>query len=275
MANLSSVEIRLGGQTPACVLDAELALSPIGLLLALRLAQEWRVWLARSLWPLIDSYRLFDTQPHLVMEPDDSADDDVEPLLTALGDWHQAWLGARINGRFHWIGDHRHESDLPEDADEFLPQRFEVMAQALIGDEGGDAWSWRRTCGFEALALAGALSARPTVILTSLKPGEREPRLVSLWQEGARGPCRSLGLNGGAAPVSLPPWVKIGLPPLLCDEITLCAVHVAAPRAAVLPYVLAGDDLWASEGGEGFLGAMGGDGADPWAGATLAWHAVT
>jgi hypothetical protein len=271
MANVSSVEIRLGGQTPACVLDAELALSPFGLLLALRLAQEWRVWLSRSLWPMIDSYRLFDTQPHLVMEAGEPGRDEVQPLLTALGDWHQAWLGARINGRFHWIGDHRHESDLPEDADEFLPQRFEMMAEALIGDEGGDTWSWRRTCGFEALALAGALSQRPTMILTLLRPGEREPRLVSLWQEEGGRPCKSLGLNGGAAPIGLPPWVKIGLPPLLCDELTLCAVHVAAPRAAVLPYVLGGDDLWASEDGDGMLAGT----PDPWDGATLAWHAMT
>jgi hypothetical protein len=274
MANVSSVEIRLGGQAPACVLDAELALSPFGLLLALRLAQEWRVWLSRSLWPMIDSYRLFDTRPHLVMEPDAASGDEIAELLTALGDWHQAWQGARINGRFHWIGDHRHESDLPDDADEFLPQRFEMMAEALIGEEPCDdeaGWSWRRTCGFEALALAGALSQRPTLILTSLRPGDREPRLVSLWQERANRPSRALpGLNG-AAPVHLPPWVKVGLPPLLADEITLCAVHVAAPRAAVLPYVLAGDDLWASEDHGGGLG----EAPDPWAGATLAWHPMT
>jgi hypothetical protein len=47
-------------------------------------------------------------------------------------------------------------------------------------------------------------------------------------------------------------------------------VHVAAPRAAVLPYVLAGDDLWSSEH-EG----VSGEAPDPWAGATLAWHAMT
>jgi len=272
MANVSSVEIRLGSQTPACVLDAELALSPFGLLLALRLAQEWRVWLARSLWPMIDSYRLFDTRPHLVMEPGEPSRDEVEPLLTALGDWHQAWLGARINGRFHWIGDHRHESDLPEDADEFLPQRFEMMAEALIGDEATDDahWSWRRTCGFEALALAGALSPRPTLILTHLRPGEREPRLVSLWQERDGRHCRPLGLNG-VPPISLPPWIKIGLPPLLGEELTLCAVHVAAPRAPVLPYVLGGDDLWSSEAGDGTPA----DAPDPWDGAMLAWHAMT
>jgi hypothetical protein len=275
MSQLSSVEIKLGAQPPACVLDAELALSPLGLLLALRLAQEWRVWLARSLWPMIDSCRLYDARPHLVRGPEDCGGEAVTPVVTALGDWHQAWLGARINGRFHWIGDHRHESDLPQDADDLLPQRFEALAAALSLDNDDDAansdWSWRRTCGLEALALAAALSARPTVILTDLKAGATRPAVVGLWEERSGRPAPQLALNGHA-PLALPASLRLGLPPLLAGELTLAAVHVAAPRALVIPWGLGGEEMWGAAD-PGFPDY--GPAPDPWDGASLAWHVLS
>jgi hypothetical protein len=261
---VSSVEIRLGPQVPSCVLDTSLALRPFGLLLALRLAQEWRVWLTRGLWPLVDSCRLFEAKPELIGAGE--SPERVEPLLEALRDWHHAWLGARIGGRFFWIGDHRHESALPDDADERLPDRFERLAEALMGldDDGAsaDGWSWRRDCAREALALAGALCVRPTIVLTELEDGESEPRIVRLWREGGR-PAAALSPEG-AAPIALPPHARVGLPPLLEGRRRLAAVHVAAPRAASAAWA-AEDEPWLEDGGA----------LDPWAGAALAWHALT
>jgi hypothetical protein len=276
MSSLSSVEIRLNAGAPACVLDASLALSSGGLLLATRLAREWPVWLVRSMWPMIDSDQLYRERPHLVAaagEPRAS----VDQLISALGDWHVAWLGDRVKGRFHWIGDHRHESDIPEDADECLLARFEALANSLLrrtgdsDDEAIDEWSWRRTSACEALALAAALQTRPTVVLTLAEPGTR-PGAVELWEEFTGVECPALEVNG-TTPFALPASLRIGLPPLLDGAARLAAIHIAAPRALSLPWGVGGVDLW-GETDPGFL-VPNGPAPDPWDGATLVWHPVS
>ena len=67
------------------------------------------------------------------------------------------------------------------------------------------------------------------------------------------------GFRGGLAGGALTSQLTV----IVLDDYTGAPV----PRA----YVLAGDDLWGSE----HEGAAAGDAPDPWAGATLAWHAMT
>src|SRR5262245_55067003 len=119
MAEVSTIEVRFNGATPALIIDGDLAFSRWGLLLAARLAESGPLWLPRSLWPLIDSDRIYRDDPALLGH-------DGEETAEALSDWHAAWHGNRLKGAFHWFGDHRHESNLPDEADEYLLQRFEV-----------------------------------------------------------------------------------------------------------------------------------------------------
>jgi hypothetical protein len=273
MPSLSSVEIRLNAQAPACVLDAGLALSPHGLLLATRLAREWPVWLVRSMWPMIDSDQLYRERPHLIQAPGEAVES-AQELIRALGDWHVAWLGNRVQGRFQWIGDRRHESDLPADVDEQLPFRFEVLVNRLLGhgtesdERAVSAWSWRYTCACEALALAAALQTRPTIILAGREP-ESRPDTVTIWEEFAGAECPPVVLNG-SVPLCLPPSLQIGLPPLLGGEMRLAAIHVAAPRALALPWGPGSEALW-GEADPGFPN-IDEPAPDPWEGATVAWH---
>jgi hypothetical protein len=271
VSNLSRVEIRLTGQPPACVLDAGLALSPNGLLLAMRLAREWPVWLVRSMWPMIDSDQLYRERPHLVAASGEPASR-VAALIDALGDWQAAWVRQSVKG-IHWPGDHRHESDFPDDADEGLLARFDALAASLIagGDdrETHEAWSWRRTCACEALALAAALQTRPTIVLASLEDGAR-PLAVSIWDEFKHVESPPLALDG-AAPVALPASLRIGMPLLLGGGLGLAAIHVMAPRALTLPREATGDGLWT----EGAANLPGVEPVDPWQGAMLSWHAIT
>src|SRR5688500_7324716 len=109
MADVSAIQVKFAGLSPAFVLDGDLALSRWGLLLAARLAQSAQVWIPRSLWPLIDSDSLYRTRPALL-------DPDGEAVVDALGDWHAAWQGHRLRGAFHWFGDHRHEGQCPADS---------------------------------------------------------------------------------------------------------------------------------------------------------------
>ena len=94
MQGFSSIEVRINALAPACVLDAELALSPAGLLLATRMAREWPIWLMRSMWPMIDSDQLYRRCPRIISGPGEPQED-VDALIKALGDWHAAWLGNR------------------------------------------------------------------------------------------------------------------------------------------------------------------------------------
>jgi hypothetical protein len=270
MTSLSSIEVRLKANAPACVLDAGLALSGGGLLFAIRLAREWPVWLVRSMWPMIDSDQLYRERPGL-LAANDQPTAAVEGLIDALGDWHAAWQRDKIRG-VHWPGDNRHESDFPEDADDSLLPRFEYLTSHLISRLNGRTdvdgeWSWQRTCACEALALAAALQTRPTVVIAGLEKG-RAPLVVRIWEAFTGRDCPPHDF-AGETPLILPERLRIGLPPVLTGGLELAAIHVSAPRAlALAPDDDEDDPLWKSDAGL----AAGDAAAEPWKGAMLLWH---
>lgn len=264
MADVSTIEVRLNGATPALIIDGDLALSRWGLLLAARLADSGPVWLPRSLWPLIDSDWLYRDEPdRLGLRGEEAAE--------ALSDWHAAWQGNRLKGAFHWLGDLRHESNLPEGADEHLLQRFEAALARLVARLGGEsedhAIDWRDQALCDALATATALSPRPSILLAQrgalprlARIAVEEPCLVC--DEIKRRPPRALGER---LSLSL-------LPPLLLNELDLIAVHFAAPRAMLLPWGAGDSELW-GDADPGFA-LPGGNAPDPLSGAAIAWHRV-
>ena len=275
MQGFSSIEVRINALAPACVLDAELALSPAGLLLATRMAREWPIWLVRSMWPMIDSDQLYRRCPRIISGPGEPQED-VDALIKALGDWHAAWLGNRVKGCFHWLGDLRRESAIPEDADENLLVRFEALVGGRLRgdrrdeDDAVEGWLWRRTCAGEALALAAALQTRPTIVLAAAAKGAR-PTTVALWEEFTRTECPPRDV-AGAPPVALPASLRVGLLPLLDHGARLAAIHVVAPRALALPWGTGGEVLWGAAD-PGFPDPEE-PAPDPWDGARLAWHFI-
>src|SRR5262245_32755571 len=129
---------------PACILDARLALAPGGLLLAVRLARVMQVWLTREFWSLIDSAFVLPLNG-----PKDT--------LHELHLWHSAWVAGNLQGAFHWVGDARRESALPENTDNDLLARFEYLDEALLQatEAHGKCFLGRLAeCGRQSLALA-------------------------------------------------------------------------------------------------------------------------
>lgn len=263
MADVSTIEVKLNGATPALIVDGDLALSRWGLLLAARLAETGPLWVPRSLWPLIDSDRLYREEPGLLGRGGEEA-------AEALSDWHAAWQCNRLKGAFHWFGDHRHESQLPDEADEFLLQRFEAALNQLIGRLGGESeeapLDWRDQSICDALATAAALSPRPSVLIA------RRSSVFRLAAIAKAAPQFSVG-EVKKPPPALGERLNLSLlPPLLLGELDLIAIHLAAPKAMLLPWGSGDADMW-GEADPGFA-PPGGGAPDPFTGATIAWHGV-
>lgn len=265
MAELSAIEVKLGKTSPALVLDGDLALSPYGLLLAARLAQANAIWIPRSLWPLIDSDRIYNDDHSLLGS-------EGKIVAEALSDWHGAWQTNRLRGTFFWFGDHRHEGLLPSDADEFVHQRFEVALNALgaedVSEQAARPFDWRSFAACEALAISAALSPLHAVILA------RKGSLSLLGSIAARNHIefkQADGLPRGFVS-SFAEHALNSLPPIMHGTLELIALHVFAPKAMLLPWGMGQSELW-GENDPGFTTPFG-DAPDPWARASIAWHRV-
>ena len=170
MAGMLPLSVKISQRAPICILDARLALAPGGLLLALKLARATQLWLTRDFWTLIDSA--------FVLSRRRRRND-----LGELHLWHTAWLAGRLQGAFHWVGDARRESVLPEDADADLLAHFEQLDAALL--QGVDAHNTSlegmlSDCGRQSISLAAALGPLSPIILTlGDEERSRAPPLLS------------------------------------------------------------------------------------------------
>ncbi len=164
------LSVKISQRAPVCILDGRLALAPGGLLLALKLARATELWLTRDFWTLIDSAFVLSHR----RERND---------LGELHLWHMAWLAGRLQGAFHWVGDARRESVLPEDVDADLLTHFEQLDAALL--QGADAHNsslegMLSDCGRQAMSLAAALGPLSPIILTlGDEERSRPPSLLS------------------------------------------------------------------------------------------------
>jgi hypothetical protein len=156
MAGMFPLSVKISQRAPVCILDARLALAPGGLLLALKLARATELWLTREFWSLIDSVFVF-ARAH------------PPAAMRELWLWHTAWLAGRLQGAFHWIGDARRESVLPEGADPDLLAQFEQLDAALLEAmtaHNGSLEGLLSDCARQSIALAAALGPQAPIILT-------------------------------------------------------------------------------------------------------------
>lgn len=155
---------RVDAPTLNVIIDAHLALAPLGLLRTMRLARTTRVWLPRSLWSLLDNDALYRRHPERLSRRPHGA---LARMAEQMPMWRQAWHHGRLAANVHWIGDARYEGSAPERGDPGLFQRFEAYragldcAGGLVGDDPlGD-------CARDAAALAAALQPDPLLILAA------------------------------------------------------------------------------------------------------------
>lgn len=129
---------RVDAPTLNVIIDAHLALAPLGLLRTMRLARTTRVWLPRSLWSLLDNDALYRRHPERLSRRPHRA---LARMADQMPMWRQAWHYGRLAADVHWIGDARYEGSAPERGDPGLFQRFEACRAGLdcaggpVGDD--------------------------------------------------------------------------------------------------------------------------------------------
>jgi hypothetical protein len=259
MAGMFPLSVKISQRAPVCILDARLALAPGGLLLALKLARATELWLTREFWSLIDSVFVF-ARAH------------PPAAMRELWLWHTAWLAGRLQGAFHWIGDARRESVLPEGADPDLLAQFEQLDAALLESmtaHNGSLQGLLSDCARQSIALAAALGPQAPIILTLAgdHAGHEPPLLADATSLGLKA-VREVTDHEEIALLSdgfcqLPgravlTQARLAGPPLL-------AVHLIAHNAVALAPAQDGIDLAEDE-----LDAA--PACSPWQDALLYWH---
>jgi hypothetical protein len=263
MAGMFPLSVKISQRAPVCILDARLALAPGGLLLALKLARATELWLTREFWSLIDSVFVF-SRSHPQAE------------MRELWLWHTAWLAGRLQGAFHWIGDARRESVLPEGADPDLLAQFEQLDAALLNamaSHNGSLPGLLAECSRQSIALAAALGPQSPIILTLADDGSRRelpPLLADATSLGLK-TVREVTNHEEIAMLSdglrQPPGRAAITQTRLAGPAAL-AVHLIAHNAVALAPAQDGVDLADDE-----LDTM--PACSPWHDAHLYWHRLS
>jgi hypothetical protein len=241
----------------AYVIDARLALSAGGLLLCLQLARENDVWLTRRFWKMVDDAYYYQGLPagELSAELEAPGAEAAGGMVDGLMLWNTAWMNGALNGVFHWIGDARRESALPDRTPPGILGHFERLLGALDGDmmEPFAPAEPIRRCGQEAVALAASLSAEMPTILTVAEADAAPPLCLDMDAERIAPQQRPPQRCEAAGPRALKRAIAFGA--------RICAVDVHAPYALL---ALEGDP--SVDAGEPAAGRSG-----LWRGARMIW----
>jgi hypothetical protein len=245
----------------AYVIDARLALSAGGLLLCLQLARENDVWLTRRFWKMVDDAYYYHGLPQGALATELEAPDAeaADGMIDGLMLWNTAWMNGALNGVFHWIGDARRESALPDRTPPGILGHFERLLAELDGDlmESFAPAEPIRRCGQEAVALAASLAAEMPTILTVAGADATPPLCQDMEAERiaplrrAPQPCEAAG------PRALKRAIASGA--------RICAVDVHAPFA-----LLGLDSDQAADGGDAAAARRG-----LWHGSRMIWWTMS
>jgi hypothetical protein len=271
MTSLPPLSVTVCTRRRACVLDTDLALSRHGLLLALRICEEFDLWLVRELWEILDNTTFFLEHPESLAPiqvsefsqgplppPTTGRDWDGEGLRDVLSQWELARVETDLGGLgIFWVGDARSESYLPRDTDQNLLARFESLAAALDVriPEKWDAHrplNIRLDCFRDAAALAAALTAHRGFVLSRCLTGgnggsSEAPAICSYLDRLGIGLCRPTAADDLIRREREHLWpilTRAGVTELLWDGLCLAVIHILAPRSILIP--------WSAKAREGY-----------------------
>ncbi|UJP06067.1 MAG: hypothetical protein LZF61_03580 [Nitrosomonas sp.] len=165
------ISLSISERRPVCVIDPALALtSREAPLTVLRLAKLFELWVPRAFWQILDSSDFIEQQPvdqaqKLIGYP--QADCDQEQLREYC-DTIKIWQSLRSRRDtaglgLRWLGDKLEESLLGSDTDWEVIQRYEALAQSMLGRKSRvDSLSpiSLEYATVDALILAAALGSR-------------------------------------------------------------------------------------------------------------------
>jgi hypothetical protein len=227
---------RFAPKPPNIVIDAPLALSPMGLLVTVVLSQTARVWLARGFYTLLDNDEYYRHRPDQMggawLNPD-SRDAYLKELALELEPWRRAWQNGRLSSRVHWIGDAQYESALPEREETSLLPRFEGCCAALesrLGDLVGTAAPLDE-CARDVIALSAALQPDSAYILTMAGTAGDRPPLCDYLDRLEFPAKRHPGAMPGGSDAAFWP----ALAPIAASGRSAAIVQIVAPVILALP----------------------------------------
>jgi hypothetical protein len=232
------LSVKVSSRPLSVIVDAAFALSPLGLLTTMRLAQAGRVWLPRALWTMLDNDALYRQSPQRMggdWLPAERRKDLLAGMAAELVPWRRAWHYGRLAAQVHWIGDAQYESCLPDRADALLLPRFEACCAAFDArrtERQMKPLSALDDCARDAVALAGALQPEPAVILTlGARDGSEPPLCTFLAAIG----IAAQPLRGSQAPLLCELGLAEALLPMAAATEPATALHVLAPGVLSMP----------------------------------------
>lgn len=240
MDSMPPLQVTVDAPGCACILDVRLALSRHGLTLALRLAEELRVFLVPTLWQVLDNTSYYERSPGSLAGEGDEPSGSTDELAA----WEAARLELGLSGqRLYWAGDRMYDSSLPREIDPAVITRFLALAEQLERSAGGGdsrAAMPLLEGSRDAAALAVAMSRyRPLVLTRGASDGGLPPMCRYLQSCGIA--CREIGADEARHPRAyfVPMLVRCGALELVWAGLRLTAVHLVAPLAALMSFAAA------------------------------------
>jgi hypothetical protein len=232
------LSVKVSGRACSVIVDAAFALSPMGLLTTMRLAQTAQAWLPRGLWTLLDNDALYRASPHRMggdWLPSGHRERLLEAMACELAPWRRAWHYGRLSAQVYWIGDAQYESFLPDRADAMLLPRFEACCAALDArreEHQADPLAALDDCARDAVALAGALQPEFALILTLGGLDGGEPPLSAFLAHAGFDIRPSYG-DLGALLKDL--GLAEALIPITAGSCPVAVFHILAPGVLAMP----------------------------------------
>ena len=253
-----SLSVTLSAEKRSCVLDASLALSRYGLLLAKRLGDEFNLWLVRELWHILDNTHTFRMHPELLVPGTGSPGEHID--LDGLSQWEKVRYEKDLAGlKVCWLSDQIGDSLLPSGIDPDIFSRYEVLAASLEARKSRDKSNGNNeenvlaACFRDAAALSVALTQYKSFILSLTRPRGKKPKAPSFADEPFL--CAALKKWGiKSQPVCVakqaqlewefiaPILSRTGISELMWAGMNPVAVHIFAPRASIMPTSINGDN---------------------------------
>ncbi len=255
MTTLHNFRVDVSTKGWCCIFDVQLALSRLGLALALRLSEQMDVWQVRGFWQMLDDSDYYLSNEKLLKQ----GGANQLPMFSRevvqsnqsreiLDEWQTARFQSDLMSRLCWLGYAVEESMLPQDIDSQLDHRFEILAQSLEG-RWTDAQSKsqlgqvQHECARDAVALGAALSRYKPFILTlcqaesDKKTGIQEPQLCEyIRQCGIE--CKQANKDPKIKTMTsyiIQTLASTGALELIyASGLNLAVVHIVSPKAYVM-----------------------------------------
>ncbi len=195
MTSLKNFRVDVSTKGWCCIFDVQLALSPFGLALALRLSEQIEVWQVRGFWQLLDdsdyylsNQRMLQREGAYQLPIFSLGVEKLNQSREILEEWQTARFQSNLMSKLCWLGYALEASMLPKDIDSQLDYRFDILAQSLEerwnkGQQQSQLVQVQNECARDAAALTVALSLYKPFVLTLCEgdhgtaEGVQEPQL--------------------------------------------------------------------------------------------------